>query len=65
MECLTNTIGMITVNGIKWGEVEIDLSNYPTRDQMEKALEINSTNDKKYTDMKIEENITKVLGGEY
>lgn len=38
----------------KLGEVNIDLSDYPTFEQMTA-----------YTDTKIEESITKVLGGEY
>lgn len=49
----------------KMGEVTMDLSNYPTIEQMNKALNANSVADKAYTDTKIEENITKVLGGEY
>ena len=52
----------------KWdkiGEVKIDLSNYPTRDEVANAIAANSTEDKKYTDEAIKQNITNVLGGEY
>lgn len=52
----------------KWdkiGEVTIDLSNYPTRDEVANAIAANSTADKKYTDEAIKQNITNVLGGEY
>ena len=52
----------------KWdkiGEVKIDLSNYPTRDEVANAIAANSTADKKYTDEAIKQNITNVLGGEY
>lgn len=52
----------------KWdkiGEVKIDLSNYPTREEVANAIAANSTEDKKYTDEAIKQNITNVLGGEY
>lgn len=52
----------------KWdkiGEVKIDLSDYPTFEQMDAALKANSTADKKYTDDAIKTHITNVLGGEY
>lgn len=52
----------------KWdkiGEVKIDLSNYPTKDEVANAIAANSTADKKYTDEAIKQNITNVLRGEY
>lgn len=52
----------------KWdkiGEVKIDLSNYPTKEQVAEAIAKNSVEDKKYTDDAIKTSITKVLGGEY
>ena len=49
----------------KIGEVKIDLSNYPTREEVANAIAANSTEDKKYTDEAIKQNITNVLGGEY
>lgn len=52
----------------KWdkiGEVKIDLSNYPNRDEVASAIAANSTEDRKYTDDAIKQNIINVLGGEY
>lgn len=47
------------------GRVKIDLSNYPTREQVAEAIAKNSVEDKKYTDEAIKTSITKVLGGMY
>lgn len=52
----------------KWdkiGEVKIDLSNYPNREEVAEAIAANSVEDKKYTDDAIKQNITNVLGGIY
>ena len=52
----------------KWdkiGEVTIDLSNYPNRQEVADAIAANSTADREYTDNAIKASITDVLGGEY
>ena len=52
----------------KWdkiGEVTIDLSNYPNRQEVADAIAANSTADREYTDNAIKSSITDVLGGEY
>ena len=52
----------------KWdkiGEVKIDLSNYPNRQEVADAIAANSTADREYTDNAIKASITDVLGGEY
>lgn len=52
----------------KWdkiGEVTIDLSNYPNRQEVADAIAANSTSDRTYTDEQIRSNITNVLGGNY
>ena len=52
----------------KWdkiGEVTIDLSNYPNRQEVADAIAANSTADREYTDNAIKTSITDVLGGEY
>lgn len=52
----------------KWdkiGEVKIDLSNYPSREEVVNAIAANSTADRKYTDDRIKVSITNMLGGEY
>ena len=52
----------------KWdkiGEVTIDLSNYPNKQEVADAIAANSTADREYTDNVIKASITDVLGGEY
>ena len=52
----------------KWdkiGEVTIDLSNYPNRQEVADAIAANSTADREYTDNAIKTSITDILGGEY
>ena len=52
----------------KWdkiGEVTIDLSNYPNRQEVADAIAANSTADREYTDNAIKASITDVLGGIY
>ena len=52
----------------KWdkiGEVTIDLSNYPNRQEVADAIAANSTADREYTDNAIKASITDVLGGVY
>ena len=52
----------------KWdkiGEVTIDLSNYPNRQEVADAIAANSAADREYTDNAIKASITDVLGGEY
>lgn len=52
----------------KWdkiGEVTIDLSNYPNRQEVADAIAANSTADREYTDNAIKSSITDVLGGAY
>ena len=52
----------------KWdkiGEVKIDLSNYPTKDEVANAIAANSTADREYTDTAIKTSITDILGGIY
>ena len=52
----------------KWdkiGEVTIDLSNYPNKQEVADAIAANSTADREYTDNAIKSSITDVLGGEY
>ena len=52
----------------KWdkiGEVTIDLSNYPNRQEVADAIAANSTADREYTDNVIKASITDVLGGIY
>ena len=52
----------------KWdkiGEVTIDLSNYPNRQEVADAIAANSTADREYTDNAIKSSITDVLGGIY
>ena len=52
----------------KWdkiGEVTIDLSNYPNKQEVADAIAANSTADREYTDNAIKASITDVLGGEY
>lgn len=52
----------------KWdkiGEVKIDLSNYPNKQEVANAIAANSTADREYTDNAIKQNITDVLGGAY
>ena len=52
----------------KWdkiGEVTIDLSNYPNRQEVADAIAANSIADREYTDNVIKASITDVLGGEY
>ena len=52
----------------KWdkiGEVTIDLSNYPNRQEVADAIAANSAADREYTDNAIKASITDVLGGDY
>lgn len=52
----------------KWdkiGEVKIDLSNYPNKQEVANAIAANSVEDKRYTDEAIKQSITNVLGGTY
>lgn len=52
----------------KWdkiGEVTIDLSDYPNRQEVADAIAANSTADREYTDNVIKSSITDILGGAY
>lgn len=47
------------------GRVKMDLSNYPTNEQMQNAIETAENNAKLYTDQQIRLKVTDVLGGIY
>lgn len=54
--------------GDKWdaiGTIDIDLSNYPTIQDMENAIETALNAAKNYTDNAIQTSVTQVLAGEY